>query len=72
MDFRKAFDTVFHKILLQKLYLFFLYLFGCIFILLSRESDQCAIRARLGVAGHLSITPRWGNTGKCLSQRDNK
>ena len=47
-------------------------LFGCIFILLSRESDQCAIRARLGVAGHLSTTPRWGNPAKCLSQRHNK
>ena len=34
--------------------------FSCIFILVSRESDQCAVRARLGVAGHLSITPRWG------------
>ena len=29
-------------------------LVSCIFILLSRESDQCAIRARLGVANHLS------------------
>ena len=42
---------------------------SCIFILLSRESDQCAIRARLGVASHLSTTPRWGNPAKCLSQR---
>ena len=48
------------------------YLFSCIFVLLSRESDQCAIRARLGVAGHLSTTPRWGNPAKCLSQRHNK
>ena len=56
-----------------KIYLFFFfYLFSCIFILLSRESDQCAIRARLGVAGHLSTTPRWGNPAKCLSQRHNK
>ena len=47
-------------------------LFSCIFILLSRESDQCAIRARLGVAGHLSTTPRWGNPAKCLSRRHNK
>ena len=47
-------------------------LFNCIFILLSRESDQCAIRARLGVTGHLSTTPRWGNPAKCLSQRHNK
>ena len=30
------------------------------FILLSRESDQCAIRGRLGVAGHRFTTPRWG------------
>ena len=51
---------------------YYLYLFSCIFILLSRESDQCAIRARLGVAGHLSTTPRWGNPAKCLSQRHNK
>ena len=48
------------------------FIFSCIFILLSRESDQCAIRARLGVAGHLSTTPRWGNPAKCLSQRHNK
>ena len=48
------------------------FLFSCIFILLSRESDQCAIRARLGVASHLSTTPRWGNPAKCLSQRHNK
>ena len=34
--------------------------FSCIFILLSRESDQCAIQARLGVASHLSTTLRWG------------
>ena len=47
-------------------------IFSCIFILLSRESDQCAIRARLGDANHLSITPRWGNPAKCLSQRNNK
>ena len=37
------------------------FVFSCIFILLSRKSDQCAIRARLGVASHLSTTPRWGN-----------
>ena len=49
-----------------------IYLFSCIFILLSRESDQCAIRARLGVAGHLSTTPRWGSPAKCFSQRHNK
>ena len=42
--------------------------FSCIFILISRVSDQSAIRARLGVAGHLSTTPRLGNTVKCLSQ----
>ena len=51
---------------------FFFFFFSCIFILLSRESDQCAIRARFGVAGHLSTTPRWGNPAKCLSQRHNK
>ena len=50
----------------------YLFLFSCILILLSRESDQCAIRARLGVAGHLSTTPRWGNPAKCFSQWHNK
>ena len=29
-------------------------------------------RARLGVASHLSTTPRWGNPANCLSQRHNK
>ena len=48
------------------------FMFSCIFILLSRESDQCAIRAHLRVASHLSITPRWGNPAKCLSKRYNK
>ena len=45
---------------------------SCIFIHLSRESDQSAIRTRLGVAGHLSTAPGWGNPAKCLSQRHNK
>ena len=49
-----------------------IFLFSRIFTLLSRESDQCAIRARLGVASHLSTTPRRGNPAKCLSQRHNK
>ena len=40
-------------------YFLFLY-FIRTFILLSRESDQCAVRARLEVAGHLSTTLRWG------------
>ena len=48
------------------------YLFSCIFILLSRESDQSAVRADLGVASHLSTTPRWGNPPKCPSRRHNK
>ena len=43
-----------------------------IFILLSRESVQCAVRAHLGVASRLSTTPRWGNPTKCPSQRHNK
>ena len=46
---------------------FYFDLFNCILILLSRDSDQCAVRARLGVAGHLSTTPRWRNPAKCLS-----
>ena len=58
-------------IVVSHIYLFF-FLFNCVFILLSRESDQCAIRARLGVASYLSTTPRWGNPAKCLSQRHNK
>ena len=37
---------------------FLRFVFCCIFILLLRESDQCAIRARLGVASDLSTTPR--------------
>ena len=53
-------------------FIFYLFLFSCIFILLSRESDQCAIRARLGDAGHLSTTPKWGSPAKCLSQQHNK
>ena len=35
------------------------YFFCCIFNL-SRESDQWAMGARLGVAGHLYTTPKWG------------
>ena len=59
-----AFTTL--KLLLfpSSILLFFLVAY---FILLSRESDQCAIRARLGVAGHLSTTPRWENLAKCFS-----
>ena len=55
-----------HEYVLAHDFVIIFFLFGCIFILLSRESDQCAIRARLGVAGHLSTTPRWGNPVKCL------
>ena len=33
------------------------FVFSRLFILLSRESDQCAVRACLG-ASHLSTTPR--------------
>ena len=37
------------------------FVFCGVFILLSQESNQCAIpeQAHLGVAGHLSTTPRW-------------
>ena len=49
----------------------YLFVFSCAFILLSQESDQCAIRARLGVAGYLSTTPRWGNPTNCFSQPHN-
>ena len=45
---------------MEKLYIYvFFYLFSCI-ILLSRESNQCVIRARLGVTSHLSTTPKRG------------
>ena len=50
----------------------YLFYFCGIFILLSRENDQCAIRARSGVASHLFTTPTWGNPAKCLSHRHNK
>ena len=53
-------------------FFFFFLFFCCIFILLSQENDQCAIQARLGVANHLSTTPRWGNPAECFSQRHNK
>ena len=33
---------------------------------------RSAVRACLGVAGHLSTTLRWRNSVKCLSQRHNK
>ena len=56
----------------QIYFIFYIYLFSYIFILLSRASDQSAIRAHLGVASHLSTTPRWGNPAKCLSQRHHK
>ena len=66
---------IFHKnslnVTTSFVFVFFLN-FCCIFILLSRESDQCAIRARLGVANHPSTTLRSGNPTKCLFQRHNK
>ena len=34
--------------------------------------SKCAMRARLGVASHLSTTPRWGNPAKCRSKRHNR
>ena len=48
-------------ILLGCHFVFVCFVFSCIFTLLSRKSDQCAIRACFGVAGHLSTAPRWGN-----------
>ena len=48
------------------------FVFCVIIILLSRESDQCAIRARLGAASRLSTTPGWGDPAKSFSQRHNK
>ena len=46
--------------------------FSRIFLLLLRKNHQCAVRARSGVASHLSTTPRWGNPAKCFSQPHNK
>ena len=60
-----------NKMKLIQVILFIVFLFSCIFILLLRESDQSAIRARLEVANHLSTTPRWGNPAMCFSQRHN-
>ena len=37
----------------------YFFVFLCIFILLSRKSDQSAKRARIGVASYLSTTPKW-------------
>ena len=37
------------------------FVFSCMSILLSRESDYSALRARSGVASQLSTTLRWGN-----------
>ena len=38
----------------------FMFFFSCICILLSRENDQCALRARLRVASHVSTTHQGG------------
>ena len=51
-------------------YFCIVFIFSCIFIL-SRESDHCAIRARLGVASHLPTTPRRDNPVKSLFQLHN-
>ena len=59
------------QILLSKC-LYFSYLYFVAYILLSRESNQCVIRAHLGVVGRLSTTPRWGNPARCLSQQRNE
>ena len=56
---------------MSNLSMLYLYLVAYLFSY-HEESDQCAIRARLGVASHLCTTPRWGNPAKCLSQRHNK
>ena len=53
-------------------YFFIAFILSGTFILPSRESDHCTIRAHLGAAGHLSTTPRRENPVKCLSQRHNK
>ena len=50
----------------------FFKIFNCLFILLSRKSDQSAIRACLRVASRLPSTPRLGNPAKCISKQPNK
>ena len=50
---------------------FFNFYYWHIYSPLTRKR-RSAVRARLGVAGHLSTTLRWGNSVKCLSQRHNK
>ena len=49
---------------------FFYYYYWHIYPPITRKRRSAA-RARLGVAGHLSTTLRWGNPVKCLSQRHN-
>ena len=51
-------SRLFHKFGIHMNFFILFFYFSRMFILLSRESDQCAIRARLGVASHLSTTPR--------------
>ena len=46
------------------------FLFSCIFILVSQESDQSATTSLLGSCRLLSTT--CGNPAECLYQRDNK
>ena len=56
--------------LLNASYLLFFFALSCIFILLSRAINQRAMQARLGVAIHLSTTPRWGNLAQCSFLND--
>ena len=54
------------------LLLIFFFVFSCIFSSYHEKATNAFTRACLGVASHLSTTPRWGNPAKSLFQRHNK
>ena len=62
--------------ILVRLLLFSLFLQFSIVVAYLSSYHEKAInmlkRARLGVAGHLSTTPKWENPAKCLFQLHNK
>ena len=53
------------------LFFFFVNCYWHIYPPITRKR-RSAVRARLGVAGRLSTTLRWGNPVKCFCQRHNK
>ena len=50
----------------------FIFLFSCMFILLSRESDQSAVTSSRRSCRPPVYYNKMGNLAKCLSQRHNK